>query len=75
MKAIASSGRKHLFLLKLQIKMFIFSLHVTTETTPNGQIPSRDINNPISVDHGSNAILVLLPWALQPIQKVKPEIA
>lgn len=55
--------------------MFIFSLHVTTETTPNGQIPSRDINNPISVDHGSNAILVLLPWALQPIQKVKPEIA
>lgn len=70
LKAVTSTGRKHLFLFKLQIKVFSFSFYVTTETTPKGQIPSRDI----SVDHGSNAILVLLQLPFQHIQKAKLEI-
>lgn len=55
--------------------MFGSSLHVTTGTTPNGQIPSRDIHNLIPMGHGGNASLVLLQLAFQPIQEVKPEIA
>lgn len=54
--------------------MFSFPLYVTTETTPNRQTPYRDIHNPISVDHGSNAILVLLQLAFQPIQRAKSKL-
>lgn len=68
LKVFANTGRQHLFLFKLQTKMFSFSSYVTTETTSNRQIPSSDIRNPISMEHGSNTT----PVPFQPAWKSLP---
>lgn len=52
LKVIANTVRKHLFLFKLQTKMFSFSSYVTTEATWNRQISPSDIHNCIPTEHG-----------------------